>query len=168
MIIILSRDIGELGTWGLAPGSLQLNDLSPATSSLLCCYCARADWGRSDGLVCKVVQTESCTQLERFKFSRFLLSHLFVGSKKHWSLANAFDRFPKHISQKFFFCSWSPLNSCQTDTPLSKWELCRSCACVCGCVAAPQLSSWSWDQSTETVWRISVNGAMWLAREKAE
>ena len=99
----------------LAPGSLQLSDPSPATSSqpappaaappaaaaAPAAAPARTDADRM-GLAHKVGQTEACTPI---KFSRFLFSHLIAGSRFYWSLAGVFGRniYPK--KKKKSFCS---------------------------------------------------------------
>lgn len=62
-------------------------------------------------------------------------------------IPNAFVRFPEHISKKFF-CSWSPVSSSPTDTPLSKWELCRSCTCV-------------WYRRSSTVVQLELRSERW-------
>lgn len=136
-----------LESWGLgklAPGSLQLSDPSRATSSLLLLLLAAAP-ARTEAdrmvLVHKVGKTEPCTQLEQFKLSRFLLSHLFVGSHFYWSLANAFGRFQKYSSKKTkkkkFLRSWSPVSSAHTDHSLQVWVMSQ----LRSCVAASQLHS---------------------------
>lgn len=134
---------------------------------------AAADWGRSDGLVHKVGKTEPYRQLERFKFSRFLLSHLFVGwSQLCSSLVNASGRSRKHVSRKVLrAAAAAPLTHSlarsltHTHTrahthshsdPRLPVLSCVAVALVCGSAAAPQLSSWSWDHSVESAWRISV------------
>lgn len=78
----------------LAPGSLQLNDPSPATSSLH--GLTQIGWATA---LHKVGKTELCTQPERLKFSRFLLSHLFFG---YSSLMNTFGRFEITVLRKTF------------------------------------------------------------------
>lgn len=127
---------------------------------------AAADWGRSDGLVHKVGKTEPYRQLERFKFSRFLLSHLFVGwSQLCSSLVNASGRSRKHVSRKVLrAAAAAPLtHSLARSLSLSHTrthsftlrpeapgaELCRSCTGV-------------WQRRSSTVVQLELRSQCWV------
>lgn len=161
----LSSWPGTLGSWGLAlrvaqwSGSWHIQP--PAASRQLPPPPLRPiSRGHTPPLAHKVGQTKPWTQ---FSLSQFLLSHLFLGSNPLETKFGAdFPPTKKIYSSKKRKEKKNFGRSRSVDGPLQV----RPCGAFgparCCVVAAPELSSQSWDQSAETARRISLRGATWL------
>lgn len=116
--------------------------------------------GHTPPLAHKVGQTQPWTQ---FSLSQFLISHLFLGSNptetKHSAQISPYKKnifIKKRKEKKKFGRRRSVVGPLQV-RPCGAFGPARCCV-----VAAPELSSQSWDQSAETARCISLRGATWL------
>lgn len=141
---------------------MRLSSPSPATSSLLP-PAAASDQSGADRMCSarKVGETEPWTQ---FSLSQFLISHLFfrILASQDEACVGADSQnnyLPKKFSAQLIGSRVRPFAAFLSAS-------CGAFGPARCCVAAPELSSQSWDQGAETAWRISLRGATWLVPTK--